>query len=105
MTLTRDFKETLQERAQRDPAFRQAMLSEGVEAMISGDTRTGKAILRDYINASIGFGELAEVTDIPAKSLMRMFGAKGNPRADNLFQVLHQLQAHEGVHLGITAHT
>lgn len=104
MTLTREFRTTLQERAQRDSAFRQAMLTEGVEAMLSGDTHTGRAVLRDYINASIGFVELAEVTHIPAKSLMRMFGANGNPRADNLFQVIHHLQTHEGVHLGITAH-
>jgi hypothetical protein len=38
----------------------------------------GKAILRDYINATIGFEELSRVTKRPAKSLMRMFGPAGN---------------------------
>ena len=103
MTLTRDFRATLQERAQRDTAFRQAMLRESVETLLAGDTETGRAMLRDYINASIGFGELAEATQIPAKSLMRMFGKNGNPRANNLFQVIHHLQTREGVHLGVTA--
>ena len=69
--------------------------------MLAGDVETGKAILRDYINAAVGFGQLAEVTHIPAKSLMRMFGPKGNPRADNLFQVIRHLQAREGIHLEV----
>jgi hypothetical protein len=45
-----------------------------IDTMLAGDVATGKAILRDYINAAVGFGYLSEATDIPAKSLMRMFG-------------------------------
>lgn len=101
MALTRKFRTTLQERAQRDAEFRQAMLKEGIESMLAGDVATGKAILRDYINASAGFVSLAEETHIPAKSLMRMLGPKGNPRADNLFQILHHLQVREGINLGV----
>jgi hypothetical protein len=56
-----------------------------------------KTILRDYINATIGFAELAEATNIPSKSLMRMLGPSGNPRADNLLEVLRLLQQREGV--------
>ncbi len=59
MALTRDFKETIQARAQRDPAFRKALLQEGVECLLAGDVDTGKAVLRDYINATIGFEELS----------------------------------------------
>ena len=101
MALTRDFRKTLLERAKLDPDFRQAMLKEGLDAMLAGDVATGKAVLRDYINAAVGFGPLAEATNIPTKSLMRMFGPKGNPRADNLFQIIHHLQAHEGIHLWV----
>lgn len=74
--------------ARKDIAFREAMLKEDVDAMLAGDVETGKSILRDYINAAVGFGRLSEVTHIPAKSLMRMFSPKGNPRADNLFQII-----------------
>ena len=102
MVLTREFRTTLLERAQRDVEFRQAMLKEGIDTMLAGDVATGKAILRDYINAAVGFGQLAEATHIPAKSLMRMFGPKGNPRADNLFQIIHHLQALEGIHLEVS---
>ena len=61
MPLTRDFKETIQARAERDPAFREELLREGVELLLSGDMDTGKAVLRDYINATIGFRELGFV--------------------------------------------
>jgi DNA-binding phage protein len=101
MAITREFRATLLERAQKDAEFRQAMLKEGIDALLAGDLETGKAILRDYINMAVGFGRLAEATHIPAKSLMRMLGPKGNPRADNLFQIIHHLQAHEGIHLEV----
>jgi DNA-binding phage protein len=103
MVLTREFRITLLERARRDPEFRQALLKEGIDTMFAGDVATGKAILRDYINASVGFGQLAETSHIPAKSLMRMFGPRGNPRADNLLQIIHHLQALEGIHLEVSS--
>jgi hypothetical protein len=103
MPLTRDFKETVRARAQRDPAFRRELLREAVEAFITGDLETGKAMLRDYINATVGFAELAHATRKPPKSLMRMFGPCGNPNASNLFEVLGYLQKKEGIHFDVRA--
>lgn len=97
MGLTRNFKETIRARVSRDPKFRKELLREGVESMISGDIATAKTILRDYINATVGFSELGEKIHIPAKSLMRMLGPTGNPRAENLFEVVSFLQQREGV--------
>jgi len=101
MPLTRVFKETIQARIKRDPAFRTELLREGVECFLSGDLETGKTILRDYINATMGFEALSNMTQKPAKSLMRMFGPKGNPRAQNLFEVIGHLQKAGGVRLGL----
>jgi hypothetical protein len=101
MAISREFRLTLLERAQKDADFRQAMLKEGIDAMLAGDVETGKSILRDYINAAVGFGPLSEATHIPVKSLMRMFGPRGNPRASNLFQIIKHLQTREGIHLEI----
>lgn len=101
MALTKGFRTTLLERARKDVDFRQAMLKEGIDTMLAGDMETGKAILRDYINAAVGFGQLSAATHIPAKSLMRMFGPKGNPHAGNLFQIIHHLQVREGIHLEV----
>lgn len=101
MALTRSFKETVQARVKRDPAFRAALFTEAVELLLAGDVETGKAVLRDYINATIGFEQLAHETGTPAKSLMRMVGPKGNPRASNLFALISQLQKASGVHIEI----
>src|SRR5271168_1750505 len=103
MPLTRYIKETIRARAERDPKFRQALLREGVEAMLAGDAAVAKAILRDYIDATVGFDNLAKATRIPSKSLMRMLGPTGNPRADNLFEILSFLQRREGVRFEIKA--
>ena len=103
MALTRDFKETVRDRAQSDLAFRAALLSEAIELLLSGDVETGRALLRDYINATIGFVELAKKSRLPPKSLMRMFGPSGNPRADNLFAVIRLLQDETGVQIAVKA--
>lgn len=99
MALTRSFKDTVQARVQRDASFREALLAEGVDALLAGDVETGKAVLRDYINATIGFDKLASATGTPSKSLMRMFSPSGNPNARNLFGVLDELQRQSGIHL------
>jgi DNA-binding phage protein len=103
MPLTRDFKETIRARVERDPRFRKELLREGVEAMLAGDVATAKTILRDYINATLGFTDLAQATHIPSKSLMRMLGPAGNPRAGNLFEIVSFLQRREGVRFEVKA--
>lgn len=103
MALTRDFKDTVQARATKDAKFRKALLTESVECFLSGDLETGKTILRDYINATIGFEQLANATSKSPKSLMRMFSIEGNPRADNIFSILSILQKKEGVQLHVRA--
>src|SRR4051812_15930656 len=99
MALTRSFKETVKARAERDPAFRDALLTEAVDQFLAGDLDTGKAVLRDHINATIGFERLAQETGSSSKSLMRMLSPSGNPTASNLFAVLHSIQRATGVHL------
>lgn len=103
MALTKDFRQTVKARADRDPKFRQALLVEAIASLLEGDTQTGKAILRDYINATVGFEELARETGKSPKSLTRMFSPGGNPNADNLFAVIAELQKSSGVRLAVNA--
>lgn len=103
MPLTRSFKDTVQRRAQQDARFRRALLIEAIETLLAGDMSAGKAVLRDYINATIGFDALAEAAGINAKSLMRMLGPSGNPQAANLFAVIEHLQKTEGIALELRA--
>lgn len=102
MPLTHDFKETIRARAQAEPEFRQALLREAIECIINGDLTTGKAVLRDYVNATVGFQNLEKRTHIPAKSLMRMLGPKGSPSAENLSMILTALQRTEGVKFSVS---
>jgi DNA-binding phage protein len=103
LPLTRHFKETVAARVDRDPAFRAALLREGIAALLAGELGTGKAVLRDYINATVGFEALGAATGVSPKSLMRMFGPNGNPQAQNLFAVLRLLQNHANVRMEVKA--
>ncbi|MDA8051969.1 MAG: transcriptional regulator [Rhodospirillales bacterium] len=101
MALTRSFKELVQRRVGEDPEFRAALLREGIDTMLAGDVDTGKAILRDYIKATVGFEKLGAATGTQPKSLIRMFGPRGNPQARNLFSVIGYLQKQAGVELHV----
>ena len=101
MARTKSFKMLVQRHVKRDKKFAEALLREGVDAMLSGDVETGKIILRDYIKATIGFEKLGAATGAPPKSLIRMFGPRGNPQAKNLFSVIGYLQRRAGMRLHV----
>ena len=103
MALTRDFKNTVVARAQRDPRFREALFTEAINAYLGGDTVTGKAILRDLVNATVGFEELAAEIKKPSKSLHRMLAPRGNPSTENFFGIVNALQKKTRVKLHVTA--
>jgi hypothetical protein len=97
VALSRSFRETVADRARRDPAFRAALLAEAIQTMVEGDYAAARVMLRDCINATVGFDALSDETRLPVKSLMRMVGPRGNPRAANLFTILAALQRRAGV--------
>ena len=101
MATTGSFKELVQTRVKNDKKFAEALLREGIDAMLSGDVETGKTILRDYIKATVGFEKLGEATGTQPKSLIRMFGPRGNPQAKNLFSVLGYLEKRAGLALHV----
>jgi len=103
MALTRDFRETIHARAQSDPRFREALFTEALNAYLAGDTAAGKAILRDLVNATIGFEDLAAEIKRPSKSLHRMLAPHGNPSTENFFGILSALQKRTRVKLRVTA--
>jgi len=84
MALTRDFRETVVVRVRRDQAFAQALLDEAITLFVNGEPDTAKLILRDLVNATVGFESLAEEIHKPAKSLHRMLSASGNPTMTNI---------------------
>jgi DNA-binding phage protein len=103
MALTRTFRKTIMERASHDSKFRQHLLSEAITEFLVGDLAAGKAMLRDYINATITFEGLAKELKKSSKSIHRMLGPGGNPRADSIFGIIKVLQTYEKVNLLVKA--
>ena len=101
MAKTGSFSGLVQQNVRKDRKFAEALLREGVDALLSGDVESGKTILRDHIKATVGFEKLGAATGAPPKSLIRMFGPRGNPQAKNLFSVLGYLQKRAGVRLHV----
>jgi DNA-binding phage protein len=99
--MRRSGREIVWARAQNDTRFREAMLTEAINELLAGDLEAGKAMFRDYVNATITFGGLAKKTGLPGKSLQRMLGPRGNPTAECLFGVIKALQAFEHIRLAV----
>src|SRR5271170_4877409 len=96
MALTRDFKQTIVERVRRDPEFARALLDEAATLFLNGEPHTARLILRDLVNATIGFEGLAAET---AKSLHRMLSENGNPSMDDLAAIFRAVRNKLGVDL------
>lgn len=97
--LTADYHESVRAHARRDPVFRRGLLREAIDALLRGELGVAKVLLRDLVNATVGYEAVAVHTGIPNKSLIRMLGPKGNPKADNLLAVIAYLQQAEGVRI------
>lgn len=103
MALTRDFKKTIAERVKLDPTFARALLDEAATLFLNGEPHTARLVLRDLVNATVGFEKLAAETGKPAKSLHRMLSKNGNPSMDNLAAIIGVLR--KKLRVEIDAHT
>jgi len=93
MSLTRDFKQTVIARVERDRDFATALLDEAASLFLDGEPDAARLILRDLVNATVGFEQLAELTSKPSKSLHRMLSSKGNPSMDNLAAIFGAIKS------------
>lgn len=103
MTLTRDVSETIDARLRHDSEFATALLDEAISLFLNGEPETARLVLRDIVNATIGFEKLAIATSKPSKSLHRMLSAKGNPTMDHLTMILTALR--QELHVEIKVQT
>ena len=92
MTLTRNFKATVTQRVQSDSSFAQALLDEAATLFLNGEPETARLILRDLVNATVGFEQLATLTSKRSKSLHRMLSPNGNPSMDNLAAIFRAVR-------------
>jgi DNA-binding phage protein len=103
MALTRDFKKTIVERVERDPEFAKALLDEAATLFLGDEPETARLILRDLVNATLGFEHLAKLTEMPSKSLHRMLSPRGNPSMDNLAAIFAAIGSRLKVGLRVRA--
>ena len=103
MALTRDFKKAVAARVRRDPKFAKALLDEAATLFLNGEPDTARLILRDLVNATVGFERLAAKTSKPSKSLHRMLSSRGNPSMDNLAAIFDAVR--ENLKVGIQVRT
>ncbi|MGB5281279.1 MAG: hypothetical protein WBN37_08200, partial [Arenicellales bacterium] len=101
--ITRDYKDTINERVSREPAFTAALLDEAITLFLNGEPEVARLVLRDLVNATVGFEQLALEVEKPSKSLHRMLSARGNPTMDNLTKIIGILRNNLG--LDIEVHT
>lgn len=101
MSLTKDCKETVNARVKKDLEFAKALLDEAVSLFLNGEPETARLILRDLVNATMGFEELAALTSLPSKSLHRMLSASGNPTMNNLTAIFNVLRKQLNVNIEV----
>ena len=106
MGLTRDYKETVKERVERDSDFSAALLDEAINLFLNGESDVARVVLRDLVNATVGFEDLATEVEKPSKSLHRMLSAKGNPTMDNLTAIFNVLRRklNVDIHVNVACH-
>jgi len=97
MALTSDFKTTVAARIRRDPHFATALLNEAATLFLNGEPEPARLMLRELVNATIGFERLAAATGKPSKSLHRMLSEHGNPSMDNLAAIFLALRKTLGI--------
>ncbi len=103
MSITRDYKDTISERVNSDPAFTAALLDEAITLFLNGEPDVARLVLRDLVNATLGFEALAAEIERPGKSLHRMLSARGNPTMNNLTKIICVLR--DRLDLDIKVHT
>lgn len=103
MNITRDYKETIDKRVKSDSEFAGALLDEALSLFLNGESDVARLVLRDLVNATIGFEDLASEIEKPSKSLHRMLSAKGNPTMNNLTNIFTVLREKLDVNIEVHA--
>lgn len=91
------YKDSLKAMVEKNPYMAAEMLEDAINALLAGELDEGRLLLRQYVNATIGFPELARRTGKADKNLMRTLGPTGSPTAANLFDILQTCMKAEGV--------
>lgn len=87
-----DSAATVRARIKTDPAFAEALLREATDMFLNGEADAARLLLRDVVNATVGFEQIAAATQRPSKSVHRMLSARGNPTMESLSAIFAALR-------------
>ena len=93
---TVSYNDSVKSMIDRRPELATEMLEDAINALFEGELDDGRLLLRQYVNTTIGFQELARRTGKQDKNLMRSLSASGNPTAANLFEIIRACSEAEG---------
>ena len=96
------FDAAIKKMVENKPEIGTQMLEDAINAFLSSDLNEARVLLRQYVNATLGFKELARLTGKQDKNLMRALSTNGNPTMATFVEILGALQKASGVTL--TAH-
>jgi hypothetical protein len=88
-------------RTRRDASFTKGMLEQTVALFLAGESEAARLILRDLVAATVGFEELAVLTNRSVKSLRAMLTSNGKPGMDALSSILQAIRACLDVNLEV----
>lgn len=91
----RAVRETVRANARRGRRYRVALPSAAADARLSDGAATGKSVLRDHVNATLGFDARANQTGIPAERPHWLLGSTGIPRPGNFAAIMRTPAEHE----------
>ena len=92
MMLTRTFEKSIRERVKSDRDFKIELLVEAANSFLQGEPETARLILRDLVNATVGFEALAKQLGVPAGRLHSMLSVTANPSMSHLSAIFEALQ-------------
>lgn len=91
------YNDALKDMLEENPQMSTEMLEGALNLILSGELDEGRLLLRQFINATIGFKELGRRIGKDDKNLMRTLSERGNPTAANLFEIVRACVKAEGV--------
>lgn len=85
------------EELQNDREFLRAYIADAISSLFKNEHAVACLMLRDIVNATIGFPELAEKLGKKdkGKGLMQMLTKTSNPAVKNLFGIIAEIMEYE----------
>lgn len=85
---TMSYNTMLKNMVAENPNMVAEMLEGALNLILSGEVDAGRILLKNYVDVTIGFPELARRIGKDEKNLRRSLSERGNPTANNLFNIV-----------------